>query len=210
MAVAGRKLPYKPRLARERRRALIEQSAAALFAERGYDGVSIDDIVAAAGISKPTLYDHFASKRKLYAHLLQAQSEEMVAYMALRVRASTGSPRDQLREVLDAFFAFVEDHPFAWRMLFREPPADPGLARGARRIHQRASENVAALLRRVEPSKRRLPEYELEVRAEALKWAQQGLAAWWYDHQDTPRAQLVDVLVAMTASSAAVESWKAR
>ena len=193
-----RKLPYKPRLTRDQRRSVIERMAAQLFAERGYDAVSIEEIAAAAEITKPTLYDHFSSKQQLYDRLLQTQSNEMVNYMADRVNASRGTPAEQLRDVLDAFFAFVQEHPFAWQMLFREPPTDPKLAGAARRIHQQASNNVAALLRRLEPSKRDLPERQLELRAEGLKWAQQGLATWWYDHPEVTRAEIVEAVIAMS------------
>jgi AcrR family transcriptional regulator len=193
-----RKLPYKPRLSSAARKAAIENAAARLFAERGYEGVSTDDLVAAADISRPTLYAHFPSKRDLYRQLLRKYSRQMVDHMRDRVRASTGSPIEQVTEVTDAFFAFVEEHPFAWRMLFREPPSDPDLAGGARRIHARATQNVADLLRRFQPRGRRLSEPELLLRAEALKAAQQGLAAWWYDRPEVPRGQLVATVVALT------------
>ena len=196
---AVRKLPYKPRLTREERRCVIEDAAAELFAARGYEAVSMDEIAAGAEISKPTLYDHFADKRVLYHHLLRVQSLQMVGYMAERVRSIRGAPDEQLRGAVDAFFRFVQEHPFAWRMLFREPPTDPALAEGARRIHQQATDNVATLLRRTQPSKRRLPDRKLLLRAEALKWAQQGLAAWWYEHPEVPREELVEAIVEISA-----------
>lgn len=174
---------------------MIEQAAARLFAQRGFDAVSIEEIAAAAQITKPTLYDHFPDKLALYRHLLALESRQMVEYMRSRVETARGTPHQKLEETLDAFFAFVEEHQFAWRMLFREPPADPRIARGARSIHRAASENVARLLRRMEPSRRRLPERELQLRAEALKSAQQGLAAWWYEHPEAARGELVDALV---------------
>jgi AcrR family transcriptional regulator len=197
-APADRKLRFKPRLSPAARRESIENAAAELFAERGYDGVSTDDIVKAAGISRPTFYAHFQDRRDLYRRLLRKWSAQMVDHMRARVRQSTGSPAEQIAEVTDAFFAFVEEHPFAWRTLFREPPSDPVLARGARRIHDQATANVAQLLRRVEPRTRQFSEQTLLLRAEALKSAQQGLAAWWYDHPDVPRSALVTTILALS------------
>lgn len=199
-APAERKLPYKPRLSPAARKAAIEAAAAPLFAERGYDAVSTDDLVAAAGISRPTFYAHFASKRELYRELLRKHAKHMVDYMRDRIRTSTGSPLEQMAEVTDAFFAFVEEHPSAWRMLFREPPGDAGLSRGARRIHDQARANVAELLRRLAPPNDRASEHSLLLRAEALKSAQQGLAAWWYDHPEVPRADLVATILAMVGA----------
>jgi AcrR family transcriptional regulator len=183
---------------RHARRAAIEEAAARLFARRGYDGVSTDDLVQAAGISRPTFYAHFPSKQELYRQLLRKHSKQMVDYMRDRVRTSTGPPANQIADVTDAFFAFVEEHPFAWRMLFREPPSDPSLSRGAKRIHDQARSNIAALLRRLRPSAHSRAERTLLLLdAEALKSAQQGLAAWWYDHPEVPRSELVATILGM-------------
>jgi TetR/AcrR family transcriptional regulator len=61
----------------------ILQTAHQLFMERGYVGVSINDVVQAAGITKPTLYYHFADKEALYAavaeHALQLMGQELRA-----------------------------------------------------------------------------------------------------------------------------------
>jgi AcrR family transcriptional regulator len=195
-----RKLPYKPRLSASDRKAAIEDAAARLFAERGYDGVSTDDLVAAAEISRPTLYAHFPSKRDLYRELLRKYSQQMVEYMRHRVRTTTGPPAVQIAEATDAFFGFVQEHPFAWRMLFREPPSDSALSRGARRIHDQARANVAELLRRVHPPDEPVDEQALLLQAEALKSAQQGLAAWWYENPEVPRARLVATIVAMSGA----------
>ena len=54
------------RLPAARRRAVIEEAAARLFAERGYGGTRLDDVAAAAGVTKPILYRHYPSKKALY------------------------------------------------------------------------------------------------------------------------------------------------
>jgi AcrR family transcriptional regulator len=198
--LAQRKLPYKPRLSPSARKDAIEQAAVRLFAERGYDGVSTDDIVAAAGISRPTLYAHFPSKRDLYRELVRKHSKQMVDYMSHLIRTSELPPAEQIAAATESFFAYVEQHRFAWRMLFREPPSDPMLSRRARRIHDQARANVAALLRRLVPPDEQIDERALLLHAEALKAAQQAFAAWWYDHPDTPRDLLVATIVAMASA----------
>lgn len=199
-ARSERKLPYKPRLSPSARKAAIEDAAAQLFAERGYDGISTDDLVEAADISRPTFYAHFSGKRDLYRQLLRKHSKQMVGYMSDRVRTSTGAPRQQMADVTEAFFGFVQDNPFAWRMLFREPPSDRALSRGARRIHDQATANVAELLRRMSPPTGHMSEQRLLLRAEALKSAQQGLAAWWYDHPEVSRRDIVATILSMIPS----------
>lgn len=119
----------------------------------------------------------------------------MVESLTRVVQETRLTPAEQVREAVNAFFSWVEEHPFAWRMLFREPPQEPELEEGARWVHESSTGMVATTLRRLEPQ---LPEQELQLRAEALKSAQQGLATWWYDHPDVPRGALVDAVVGIT------------
>ncbi len=56
-----RKLPFKARLSRRERRQVIEQAAARLFAERGYDATPFEAIASAADVTRAVLYDHFPS-----------------------------------------------------------------------------------------------------------------------------------------------------
>lgn len=62
----------------DRRRAMLV-AAAQLFAERGYNGVSIEDLGSAAGVSGPALYRHFRGKQAVLAALLVEASENLVA-----------------------------------------------------------------------------------------------------------------------------------
>jgi AcrR family transcriptional regulator len=200
--VATRKLPFKARISATERRALIERTGTELFAAKGYDAVSMAEVAAAADIAKATLYEHFPAKRDLFSHLLQSAAEEMVDHMARQVDGNYGDPVEHFRQSAIAFFKFVRERPFAWRMLFQAPPAEGELAPLARAIHARATANVATLLRQVEPSRSRLPERELLWRAEGLKAAQQALAARWYWRpEDTPE-QLAEVIVGMAGLDA--------
>ncbi len=183
------------RLSKEERRALILEAAARVFADRGYEAASLDEIADAAGISKPVIYDHFASKKELHMLLLDAQTADLLSFMTERVsRAATSE--GQLEAGFDAFFEFVESHPFAWRMLFRDPTAaDSEIAALQRRIQVRATAAIAGLTA-AQPVVEAPgdPERELltEVVGQLLKTASNGLAAWWYEHREIPRQQLVE------------------
>ena len=70
----------RPRQERaERTRAQIIDTAAAAFAEHGYDGVSFNDLVRASGLSKGAFYFHFSSKDDLAVATFRAKQEEMVS-----------------------------------------------------------------------------------------------------------------------------------
>jgi len=70
------------------RREQILATAANLFAERGFHGVSVVDLGAACGISGPALYKHFSSKDAMLAEMLVSISEELLAVGRERSRAA--------------------------------------------------------------------------------------------------------------------------
>jgi AcrR family transcriptional regulator len=81
----------------KQRRAEIMSAAAALFAQRGFHGVSIDDIGAAAGLSGPGIYRHFPGKEAVLAQMLLDISERLLAEGGRRAAAAAGA-----QEALDA------------------------------------------------------------------------------------------------------------
>src|SRR5919199_5843196 len=70
------------RLSAGHRRRTILEAALALFAQRGYEGASVDDIAAEAGITVAVIYRHFRSKEELHASVLQEQWESLVAFQS--------------------------------------------------------------------------------------------------------------------------------
>lgn len=102
--------------AAERRQQLID-TALNLFAERGLHGVSMDDIAEAAGVTKPVLYQHFASKRALFMELLDEVGQAMLGSIATATGAAT-TPREQVEAGLSAYFRFVADHHNSFVLLF--------------------------------------------------------------------------------------------
>src|SRR5436305_14870864 len=98
------------RMTAPERRARILDAAVEAFAARGYDGASVGEIAAAAGITKPVLYDHFASKRDLFVAVMERTRDELTARGAAAMRAEAPL-QDRIRTAIAAFFAYVEDTP---------------------------------------------------------------------------------------------------
>lgn len=95
-----------------------------LFAARGYDGVGIQEIVDAAGVTKPTLYHYFASKRGLLEALLESRFGELVG----SVRAASEYRRDirlSLEITARVYFAFAQQQPVFYRMQMGMQVAPP-------------------------------------------------------------------------------------
>jgi AcrR family transcriptional regulator len=155
-------------------------------------------IASAAGISPAVIYDHFASKAELHMTLLESQADKLLASVGAALAAARDDPQERLRLGVDAFFAFVEQQGFAWWLLFRDPPTDPTVAATYGRIQQGATLGIAAFIREGAP--RALLDHpdadrDIEMFAQLVRTAQNGLAAWWYDHPEIPRAVLVDRVV---------------
>jgi AcrR family transcriptional regulator len=187
--------PTRRRLSAAERREQILGAAMEVFAERGYQESSMIEIARTAGITPAVIYDHFASKAELQITLLERQTEELLTFVGEAVSGEFEDPTERLRVGVDAFFAFVEENPYAWRMLFRDPPTDPAILSTYRRIHQQATAGIALFLKASAPPallEGSGAERDLEMFAEMLKMAQNGLAVWWYDHRDIPRRVLVD------------------
>ncbi|HZU75728.1 MAG TPA: TetR/AcrR family transcriptional regulator [Dehalococcoidia bacterium] len=98
MALDTPPVPFKERQRRERER-LILQAAEELLLERGYHDMSIDDIAARVGISKGTVYLHFASKDDLVFALFEQGMQQFITALDAML-ASPGTPREKLGAII--------------------------------------------------------------------------------------------------------------
>jgi AcrR family transcriptional regulator len=181
------------RLSAAERRAVIEQAATEVFAERGYRGASIDAIAKRSGVSPPIVYDHFDSKLALHTHLLERHLAELRALWAKNLAGDDPSEQ-RIARAFDAWFAYVQSHPYAWKMLFRDTTGDPEVQAIHREIQAQSRAALLPLLAReqgIENIAGSVDPEALEMAWETLRSALQGLAVWWYDHQHVPRAEVV-------------------
>ena len=185
------------RLSAAERRARILAAATEVFAELGYSAASVGEIASRAGVVASVIYDHFGSKRELHVELLQQHGEALIERS---IEGVTGEDAyELLRASVEAFYRFVEEDPFVWRFLFRDPPSDPEIAAAHRRVQERATEGIAARLTAVAPGVDAAlglpPERASTMLAKASQEAIQGLAEWWWEHPEVPREEVVDLLV---------------
>jgi AcrR family transcriptional regulator len=184
------------RLPAAERRALIEDAAARLFADRGYVDTTVEDIAAEAGVSKPMLYRHFESKKELHMKLLERRRDELAAAPLDSFLQGDGEPKQRLPAMIDAWFAHVERHPDTSRMLFQDVTGDEDIKALQRELRRRQRAADVALLREFAPE---LPECELEPLGEIIRSSLTGLALWWLANPDVPRAAPVAAVLRMTS-----------
>jgi AcrR family transcriptional regulator len=103
----------------ERREQLISISRR-LFAERGYDGTSIEEIASRAEVSKPVVYEHFGGKEGLYAVVVDREVRSLLSMMQAALTA--GQPRMLLEQAAMALLDYIEQTPDGFRILVRDSP----------------------------------------------------------------------------------------
>jgi len=131
--------------AAERRRQLLDVSVV-LFAEKGFDGTSMSDLAEAAGVTKPVLYQHFRSKRALYAELLEEVSHLLLEEVEKAVAAADG-PHEQVRAGFSAYFRFVVESRSAFKLLFLGGSRhDRELTAAVDRLEVAMAETIAPLI----------------------------------------------------------------
>jgi AcrR family transcriptional regulator len=193
--VAAPKTPRRRRLTADQRRDRILRGAAKVFADRGYRDASMTAIARAGGITPAVIYDHFPSKADLHITLLERETAAMLGSVAAALAAAPDDLEARLRAGIDAFFAFVEEHRFAWRMIFRDPPAEGPVQVAYRRLGGGTTNAVEGFLRASAPAAMfdgPGTERRAEMFAQLLTSAMTGLAFWWYEHRDVPREVVVE------------------
>jgi AcrR family transcriptional regulator len=183
------------RLSAPERRQRILDAAAQAFAARGYDAASVGEIASAAGITKPVLYDHFPSKQRLFVEVIEQARDELVGRGAVAMEADEPLER-RIRAAVAEFFAWVEEHPEAARVLLVPPRGDPEVEAHSRRVQREATTALTQLLA-AEPrllAGARDRRRRLELFTEFMKSGMHGLAEWWAEHPGTPPAVLVDAV----------------
>ncbi len=181
------------------RRQTILDAAAAAFAARGYHATTMREIAVAAGVTKPVLYDHFASKQQLYIALIERARDELTARGASAMRRDAPAAA-RVQAAIESFFSYVEQRPAAAKVLFTPPEGDPEVVAAARDVQREATARLVALLAAERELLPAAPDRErrLEMFMEFLKVGLHGLADWWAAHPDTPREALIAAAMDLT------------
>ena len=187
--------PARVRMRTDERREHLVRAGVDLLRDKPYDQLSIDDIAAAAGISKGLLYHYFPSKRD---YLL-----EVVRATAAGIRAATTpdpalSPIEQLESSIDGFIDFAEEHARGYAALFS--PGAGGDEEIAAPMDQSREIYLAGLFEAMERA------YGLKpgngARSAALRTAMQGYLSFvegavlrWLERHELERRDLRELLI---------------
>jgi AcrR family transcriptional regulator len=201
------------RLKAEERRESILGAANTVFGQHGYEHVRIDDVAAAAGISKALIYEHFRSKQELYSELMNRAAVDLLGRIVAAGSAPGVDGPFRLEQGVAAGFAFVAEKPEAFQMFTRDV-TDPDIAslQGALR---RGYVSAMIGLMEMEPPETRigLEHRQLEQLAEMIVGGWYALADWWLRNRDTDLEEVIAILMSfmwLGLGRMQEERWSAR
>ncbi|MEU4498225.1 TetR/AcrR family transcriptional regulator [Streptomyces sp. NPDC023998] len=126
VAIEGNTSSDRPRRGRrvrmtgaERREQLLDIGRT-LFAEKGFEGTSVEEIAAKAGVSKPVVYEHFGGKEGLYAVVVDREMRQLLDMVTGALTA--GHPRELLEQAAFALLDYIEAYTDGFRILVRDSP----------------------------------------------------------------------------------------
>ncbi|MGI8760320.1 MAG: TetR/AcrR family transcriptional regulator [Jatrophihabitantaceae bacterium] len=175
---------------RERREQLLDVGRA-LFAEKGFEATSIEEIAARAGVSKPVVYEHFGGKEGLYAVVVDREMSDLLD--RLTAALSAGHPRQLVEQAALALLTYIEEQTDGFRILSRDSPVAG------------ASGTFSSLLNDIASQVEHIMERELSARGissrPAPMYAQMlvGMVAltgqWWLEERKPKREEVAAHLV---------------
>lgn len=186
--------PRSPqRLTAAARRAQLIEVGRSVFAKRGYEATSVEEIAERARVSKPIVYEHFGGKEGLYAVVVDREMEHVVTSIAESI--SSGTPRERIERAALAFLTYVKEQPDGFAVLSRDAPVGSG--RGGMSgllndVAERVGDVFAAAFKQAGYDPKVAPVY-----AHALVGMVTFVGQWWTEARKLPVEKVASHIAAL-------------
>ncbi len=197
-------VPRRQRLPRAQRRSLLLQAATKVFAAEGYHSASMEAMARAAGVTKPVLYQHFASKLDLLRAVVQQSTDDLARAITQSLQMDDHSV--PFASAVSALYDFAEDSSDQFLLVFEtELPQDPD-------VQATILEGTARVVQAGIP----VIQERITIDADAatqLAWALVGLTTfavrhWKRTNAPLPKAVAVDLVAGLVTSG--LSKWAPR
>ncbi|GEL71303.1 TetR family transcriptional regulator [Myxococcus virescens] len=121
----------KKRLSGADRRVQLMAVGRGVFASKGYEATSIEEVAQQAGVSKPIVYEHFGAKEGLYAAIVDREMDDLVTRVSESI--ASGTPRERFERAVLAFMTYAKEEPAGFAVMTRDSPLAAG-RRGLTRV----------------------------------------------------------------------------
>lgn len=175
----------------ERREQLIGVGRS-IFAERGFEATTVEEIAAKAGVSKPVVYEHFGGKEGLYAVVVDREMGTLLGAVTTALSGG-GTTRAVVESAAMALLDYIESSTDGFRILVRDSPAGQSTGSFASLIGDIATQ-VEHLLA-AEFHARKLDPKAAPIYAQMLVGMVALTGQWWLEHRRYKKAVVAAHLV---------------
>lgn len=166
-----------------------------VFSTRGVQAATMDEIAELVGVTKPLIYDYFGSKEGLLAATIERARRQLLGALIDAWVAQPGAPaRERVRDVVHAFFSFIDEHEQAFALVRTEGALVGEASESVERIRQQTAKAFAEGLRTL-PAFAALEPRRVTVMAEILIGGCERLAVWRGAHPGTPAEEATELVL---------------
>ncbi|MGD8148855.1 TetR family transcriptional regulator [Ornithinimicrobium sp. Y1694] len=176
----------------QRRQQLVSVGRS-LFAERGFEGTTVEEIAATAGVSKPVIYEHFGGKEGLYAVVVDREIQALLGQITAALQQHEGNARALLEAAAMALLDYIETSTDGFRILVRDSPPGQSTGSFASLISDIASQVEHILA--AEFKRRRLDPKTAPLYAQMLVGMVAIPGGWWLDSRRMKKQDVAAHLV---------------
>jgi AcrR family transcriptional regulator len=175
-------------------RARILHVARVLFAEHGYDGVTMEEIARSASISRARLYRLFPGRREVFEAIITQDAQTLAGELLLELGAAVDAAA-KVRALVEVFFRFVEARQERHRILYSHAgQADPALAEMMRTVRGALAEALSQQLGPLRADAAERSPAELRLMAHGIISMAEGAATAWASGPRVERERSVDLI----------------
>lgn len=187
------KTATRNRMTGPQRRQQLISIGRALFAEKGFEGTSVEEIAASAGVSKPVIYEHFGGKEGLYAVVVDREISALLGQITDALTEHEGNARALLEAAALALLDYIETSTDGFRILVRDSPPGQSTGSFASLISDIASQVEHILA--AEFRRRRLDPKTAPLYAQMLVGMVAIPGGWWLDSRRMKKEDVAAHLV---------------
>lgn len=169
----------RQRMTGEQRREQLVAIGRAVFAERGFEGTSMEEIAARANVSKPVVYEHFGGKEALYAEVVERDMQALERTMIESLES--GRARQRIEAAVLALLTYIEENTDGFQILVRD--MKPGSDRTYSTLLNNIVAEVSHILERSFAKRGYDPDTAV-MYGQALVGMISGTAQWWLDRRE--------------------------